>query len=281
MTRLNGSRPGSPDAPARPRRASFADRYGPVALVTGASSGIGRALAREAARRGLDLVLVARRERELRTLAGELAARHGVRAEVRPLDLAEPGAPAHLVDTTADLDVGLVVAAAGFGTSGPFLAASIAREREMLQVNCAAVLELTAASAGRMAARGRGGIVLLSSIVGFQGAPHAAHYAATKAYVQTLAEALHVELAPHGVDVLAAAPGPTASGFADRAGMVLGGRTLDPDAIAPTVLDALGRRPTVLPGALSRLLRDAVAPLPRRARVRVMGSVMAGMTRPR
>lgn len=169
------------------------------------------------------------------------------------------------------------VAAAGFGTSGPFLAADPAVEREMLRLNCEAVLATSLVFGRRMADRGRGGIVLMSSIVGFQGMPNAAHYAATKAYVQTLAEALHVELRPHGVDVLAAAPGPTRSGFADRADMTMG-RALSPAAVARGTLDALGRRPTALPGLLSRVLKDALAPLPRRARVRIMGAVMAGMT---
>jgi short-subunit dehydrogenase len=257
--------------------APFAVRYGPTALVTGASSGIGRALACEAAARGLDLVLVARRDAVLRDLAGELAARHGVRADALPLDLADPAAPARLAEQTADRDIGLLVAAAGFGTSGPLAGAPLAPEREMLQVNCGAVLELASTFGARAVARGRGGLVLLSSVVAFQGVPHAAHYAATKAYVQSLAEGLHGELAPHGVDVLAAAPGPVASGFAERAGLAPG-RTLDPDAIAPRILDGLGRRPTTVPGALSRLLKDSLAPLPRRARVRVMGKVMAGMT---
>ena len=121
-------------------------------------------------------------------------------------------------------------------------------------------------------------MVLLSSIVAFQGAPNAAHYAATKAYVQTLAEGLHVELAPRGVDVLAAAPGPVASGFADRAGMTLR-FTVGPEAIAPRILDALGRRSTTIPGLRSQLLRNSLAPLPRWARTRVMGKVMASMVR--
>ena len=151
----------------------------------------------------------------------------------------------------------------------------------MLAVNCGAVLELTRHYSRHLVARGGGGIVLLSSIVGYQGMPYAAHYAATKAWVHTLAEGLHRELAPTGVDVLAAAPGPVASGFADRAGMRLGA-TLTPESIADPILDALAaHRSVVLPGALSRLLRGAVAPLPRPLRTRIMGVVGAGMTRHR
>jgi short-subunit dehydrogenase len=118
----------------------------------------------------------------------------------------------------------------------------------------------------------------MSSIVGFQGTPNAAHYAATKAYVQTLAEALHVELAPLGVDVLASAPGPTASGFAARARMQMR-VALEPEDVARSTLEALGRTSTVLPGALSKLLAYSLVQLPQWARVRIMGRVMDGMTR--
>jgi short-subunit dehydrogenase len=115
---------------------------------------------------------------------------------------------------------------------------------------------------------------------GFQGMPNAAHYAATKAYVQALAEALYVELSPLGVDVLASAPGPTNSGFAARAGMRMG-MALNPSDVAQSTLDALGRKSTVLPGFLSKLLTYALVPLPRWGRVRIMGRVMRGMTKHR
>ena len=253
-------------------------RYGPSALVTGSSSGIGREIAVQLAAAGLDLVLVARRGNALRDLAADLAGRYGTDVRVLPLDLADPAGVEVLVDETAGTDIGLYVAAAGYGTSGPFLDAAPDDERDMLRLNCEAVLITTSVLARRMVERGRGGIVLMSSIVGFQGMPNAAHYAATKAWVQTLAEALHVELRPHGVDVLAAAPGPTHTGFADRAGMRMG-RALEPAVVARATLDALGRRPTAFPGLLSRALKDSLAPLPRRLRVRIMGSVMAGMTR--
>ena len=120
-------------------------------------------------------------------------------------------------------------------------------------------------------------MVLMRSIVGFQGMPDAAHYAATKAYLQVLAEGLAVELAPRGVAVLAAAPGPTQSGFAARARMKMG-NALEPSAIAQPILDALGRRSTVLPGFLSKLLVYSLVPLSRWVRVRIMGLVMRRMT---
>ncbi len=160
----------------------------------------------------------------------------------------------------------------------PFLRADAERECEMLDVNCCAVLLQSLHFGRRFAERGRGGIVLIGSLVGFQGTPLAAHYAATKAYVQTLAEALHVELAPLGVDVLASAPGPVHSGFAARAGMVMGAAA-QPADVARATLDALGRKMTVVPGSLSKALTYSLLPLPRRGRVRIMRRVMAGMTK--
>ncbi|MEE3719439.1 SDR family oxidoreductase [Tumidithrix elongata RA019] len=254
------------------------ERYGSWAVVTGASSGIGRAIAFRLAEAGLNLVLVARSQAALEEMAEDLTAQHGIDVEVVRLDLALESAVETLAATTRDLDIGLLVAAAGFGTSGQFLHSRLEQEMEMLNVNCRSLLGLSWHFGRRFAKRGRGGIVLMSSIVGFQGMPFAAHYAATKAYVQTLAEALNVELAPLGVDAIASAPGPTNSSFAHRAGMQMG-KALSPDEVAEATLKALGRQSTVLPGFLSKLLVYSLALLPRWARVRIMGSVMHGMTK--
>jgi short-subunit dehydrogenase len=262
----------------RPARAPLRERYGPWAVVTGASSGIGEALARRLAADGLRLVLVARGGAQLRDLAADLSARHGVDTRVVAADLAHRDGATAVTSATADLDVGLLVAAAGFGTSGPFLTADPERELAMLDVNCRAVLLHALHFGRRFAARGRGGLVLLGSIVGYQGVPRAAHYAATKAYVQSLGEALHLELAPQGVDVLVSAPGPVHSGFAARADMQMGA-ALRPDDVARATLAALGRRGTVAPGALSKLLTYSLAPLPRWGRSRILAHVMRGMTR--
>ncbi len=258
------------------RRETLRARYGPWAVVTGASSGIGRELALSLADAGLNLVLVARSQSVLERMAADLTARRGIEARVVAADLASEAGIGAVEAAARDLNVGLLVAAAGFGTSGSFLGSSLEKELEMLDVNCRAPLVMSLHFGRRFAGRGRGGIILMGSIVGFQGTPDAANYAATKAYVQTLAEALHAELAPLGVDVLASAPGPTDSGFAARAGMRMG-TTLESADVARATLDALGRRSTVLPGALSKLLAYSLAPLPRWARVRIMGRVMGGM----
>jgi short-subunit dehydrogenase len=252
-------------------------RYGPWAVVTGASSGIGAETAAQLGAAGLNLVLVARRSHVLEDLAATLRDRHGVDVMAVAVDLADPAGAEEVDRATEGLDVGLLVAAAGYGTSGEFLGADLAQELDMLQVNAAAPLILSHRFGARFARRGRGGVVLLSSVVAYQGVPRSANYAATKAYVQTLAEGLHAELAPRGVDVLSVAPGPVHSGFAGRAGMTMS-RALRPAEVVTPALRALGRRVTVAPGALSKVLSWSLATLPRRMRVRVMGRVMRAMT---
>ncbi|WP_289015713.1 SDR family NAD(P)-dependent oxidoreductase [uncultured Methylobacterium sp.] len=253
------------------------DRYLPTALVTGASDGIGRAFAQKLAEVGFDLVLVARREAALAQLAEELREQHQVCVEARPGDLSDPAQVEAIAQATVDMDLGLLVAAAGFGTSGPFIDGDREAVMNMIDVNCRALAQLTHIFARRMVGRGRDGIVLMSSLVAFQGVPQAASYAATKAFVQTLAEGLRVELRPRGIDVLASAPGPVMSGFGRRAAMrITSGQTSE--EVAGQSVAALGRRTTVRPGLLSKLLETSLKPLPRAGRVWMMCRVMAGMT---
>lgn len=259
------------------RPSSIAKRYGPWAVVTGASAGIGEAFARHLAAEGLNLVLVARRQGALDCLATELRGSAGVECRVLPSDLTTMGATARLADATADLDVGLLVAAAGFGTSGPLLRSTLAMEAEMNDLNCRAVMAQAWHFGQRFVRRRRGGMVFMSSLLAFHGTPNAAHYGATKAYVQTLAEGLRVEWEPHGVDVIASAPGPVRSGFAARADLHMP-RAVPAEVVARVTMNALGRRTTVRPGALSKLLGWGLAMLPRWGQVQVITQVMKGMT---
>lgn len=146
----------------------------------------------------------------------------------------------------------------------------------MLALNAGHVLQIAHRFGTRLRIRGRGGLVLFGSVVGFQGTPLSANYAATKAYVQSLAEALAVEWDELGVDVLSCAPGPVATGFARRAGMAMG-NAADPDDLVGPCLDALGRRTTVRPGGLAKLLGYGLMTLPRPLRTRVLHQVMRGM----
>ena len=257
--------------------ARFAARYGPWALVTGASDGIGRELARAIAASGVSVVLVARREDRLRALADELRATKQIEVRVIAADLARRDEITRVLLETSDLDVGLFIAGAGFGTSGAFLDAPLEEELSMLDVNCRASVVMTHALALRMRQRARGGIVLFSSLLAFQGVARAAHYAATKAYMQVLAEGLRTELAPLGIDVLACAPGPVTSGFGARADMKMS-MAIPVEAVAMPTLRALGRQTTVRPGWLSWLLELSLATLPRWGRSFILGRVMRGMT---
>ncbi len=205
-----------------PIRSGSLRAYGPWAVVTGASDGIGRAIATELASQGVSLVLVARRRAALEAVAESLTTRFGVEARPLVADLASPTETARIDAETRELDVGMLVAAAGYGGGGPFVDASQEAELGMIDVNCRALAQSAQDFARRFVARGRGALILMSSLVAFQGVPRAANYAATKAYVQTLAEGLAVELKGKGVDVLASAPGPVVSGFGARAGMAIG-----------------------------------------------------------
>ena len=189
----------------------------PVALVTGASAGIGREIARVLASTH-DLALSARREGELRALAAELAP---AACHVFPADLADPAAPRALFDAVASagLTVDVLVNNAGFGDLGPFAEADLAKLLRMIQVNVAALTELTGLFLPGMVARGRGRILNVGSVAGFQPGPLMAVYYATKAYVNSFSEALWSELRGTGVTATCLAPGPTRSEFAAASGM--------------------------------------------------------------
>jgi short-subunit dehydrogenase len=255
--------------------ADLKTRFGPAALVTGASDGIGRAFAEALAERGFDLVLIARREVVLQGLARELIARHGVTVTVIAADLSAPGAVTETLARTEAQPIGLLVAAAGFGSTGAFLDLDPGTEAGMVDLNCRSVVELTHGLGRRMAAQGRGGIVLISSVLGFSGAPFSSTYAATKGFIQSFAEGLAVELRPLGIPVLSVAPGPVASGFAARARMQVS-RTDTPETVARASLAALTRGGTLRPGVMGKLLGWSLAMMPRWGRVRVLGQIMKG-----
>ena len=255
--------------------------YGTWALVTGASEGIGRACALALAAAGLNVVLVARREPLLREVAQACEAL-GRQARVVVLDLSLHDAAGRVEAATSDLDLGILIAAAGFGASGAFVACERENELSMIDVNCRSTADFAHRFGQRFARQKRGALVLFSSIVAFQGVPLSANYAATKAYVQSLAEGLRSELQPLGVRVIACAPGPVHTGFATRAGMVLGNAAA-PELVAESLVRSLARAPgwfsvgTIRPGILAKLLSFSLSTLPRWGRIRVMTLIMRGM----
>lgn len=200
--------------------ASTASSRRPVALVTGASSGIGAELAREAAKDGHDVVLVARRRDAMQTLAEKLEG-EGATVTVIPADLGEAGAAAALAQELAvrGIELDVLINAAGLGDSGRFDRAAPETIAAMLQVNVVALTELTRLVLPQMVARQRGKIMLVASTAAFQPGPQMAVYYASKAYVLSFGRAIGYELRRTGVTVTTLCPGPTATGFAKVAQM--------------------------------------------------------------
>ena len=180
--------------------------YGPWALVTGASSGIGEEFARQAAANGLNVVLVARREERLKEIAAELTTHHGIETRVLPVDLAEDGAFEAIIEGTDGLDIGLVISNAGAGNPGPFISLPHDRLREIVRLNVFAHLDLAHHFGKKLAERGRGGLLLVSAVAAAGGLPFMANDSTTKAYVLNLGEALNVELRQAGVNVTVLVP---------------------------------------------------------------------------
>jgi short-subunit dehydrogenase len=252
----------------------------PVALVTGASSGIGLELARVAAARGHDVVLVARGEDALRALSDELARDHGVAAHVVPADLSAPAGPDAVVAATEGLglQVDVLVNNAGFGLYGDFVDTDLAIERDMIAVNVAAPTILAKRFARHMVRRGRGRILNVASTAAFQPGPRMAVYYATKAYVLSLSLALSIELEGTGVTVTCLAPGPVRTPFRERARvsrsrLFSGERGGEPAQVARAGWNALERgRRLAIPGVWNRIgsVAARMVPLPLAARVVAM-----------
>jgi short-subunit dehydrogenase len=257
---------------------NFAKRYGPYAMVTGASEGIGASFAEELAKAGINVVLVARREDQLNKLARRLEAKYAVLCPVISVDLSKADEVEAMFRITDQIDIGLVVCNAGFGTAGNFLDSDVGNELNMLSVNCNAVTRMAHHMGLKLKARGHGGLILLSSIVATQGAARSAHYAATKAYIQTLGEGLQQEWSKIGIDLLIVAPGPVTTGFALRSNMQMG-KAATPEVVAQESLKALGRKKLIHPGWLAKLMSFSLSTAPRRIRVLIMGAIMGSMTK--
>ncbi len=249
------------------------------ALVTGASSGIGEAIARRLAAEGSALVVVARDRARLDALAAELAGTDRTEVEVLAADLSDPAALAEVAARVASDDhpVDLLVNNAGFGTYGPFIELDADEEDREVGVNCQALLRLCHAAAPAMVARGRGAILNVSSMAARAAAPRNSTYAATKAFVSHLSDGLHEELRGTGVTVTVVEPGFTRTEFQQRAGLREGagmpGFVWQPaDAVAASALEGARRgRALVVPGNHNRVAAGAAALVPRNVKRRVVG----------
>ncbi len=252
---------------------------GQTALITGASSGIGAAYAREFAARGADLVLVARGAEAMQQLATQLRSEHGRRVDVIAADLGAPGAADRLAEEVAALgiDVDVLINNAGFGLHGDFVGADEGRLTAMIQLNCVALVDLTRRFLPGMIDRRRGTVVNVASTAAFQPLPHMALYGATKAFVLSFTEALYAEAKPAGVKVLAICPGATETSFFAIAGEDASlGRRRTPEQVVATTMAALDRgRPSRVDGLFNAVLAAMPRVAPRRMVVALAGRSMA------
>ena len=250
-------------------------------LITGASSGIGEAFARELARRGHDLLLVARSEEKLIALCNELGRIQNIRAQYVAMDLSEGGAPARLIEETEkrDLQIDFLINNAGFGSMGDFADLDLNRELNMIDLNIKSLVELTHRFLQPMRERKRGTIINVASTAGFQPVPFMATYAATKAFVLSFSEALWEENRPYGIQVMALCPGVTQTSFFEAARMQRPpARTVQtPEEVVDTALRALKRgKGHVVSGWANFIATESERLVPRWLVLRAIGAIMRG-----
>lgn len=252
------------------------NKFGPWAIVTGASSGIGKEFARQLAASGLNVVLVARRKSVLEDLGQGLTKQYDVQYRAVDVDLSDENFMERVISSTRDLDIGLVVSNAGAIVYGNFLTAERASLYQGLHLNVTSHLNLIHHFGQHLAARGRGGVILVSSTAGLQGTPYMADYAAAKAYVLSLGEALHVEFEKLGVNVTVLVPGPTDTPMMANSGTEPGDlpmKVMSAEQCAAEGLAALNaNQSSHITGTMMRIM---MALTPRSVRPKMLGSMVA------
>ena len=254
----------------------FKDKYGPWALIAGASDGLGEAFAISLAEKGLNLVLVARRLKLLDVLSKNLKKNYNVDVKILQLDLSSSEMLAKIEEITDKVHVGLLVYVASMSTIGPFLNQDIEDHLKIINVNCRGPSLLSHHFGRKMIKNGKGGIILMSSLSGLQGSPMVTHYAASKAYNIVLAEGLWGELKPHGIDVLASIAGQIETPQTDSRNPDYDSfkpHLMTSEAIVKETLKTLGKKVSFIPGRANRrnifLLQHL---LPRKKSVKIVGN---------
>ncbi len=255
-------------------------KHGPWAVVTGASAGLGEHFARQLAASGLNLFLVARRQERLEVLCDQLKRAHGVQARYAVLDLAQEGSDLALDQATADLDVGLLVDNAGAGYFGRFDGQDPERLAAMIRLNCTGVMLVAHRFVGRFKRRGRGGIIIVASLAGFQATPWMSVYGATKGFDLLFGEGLAQELRGSGIDVLVLNPGSTSTEFGKVAGSTGGGFSMRPEKVVGGAIRALGRKVVYVPGATNKLVALVDRIFPRGFVAHMSGRTLRKITPP-
>src|SRR6266446_1900664 len=255
-------------------------QFGPWALITGASSVIGREFARQIAASGINIVLVARRQDLLKEVGVEFSKRYGVEHRVVVLDVSREDFIGQLAPATADLDIGLVVSNAGTGNPGEFLKLDRQLHQATLRVSTMAHLDITHHFGAKLAKRRRGGLILAGAMGAENGVPYMANDGAAKAYVHSLGEALHYEFKPLGVYVTVLAAGFTNTAVLEKFGLDPKTMPMKPMSVEQCVSEALSglrkNRSKIVPGRLNRILNALVpASLARKMEADLLGKGLA------
>ena len=249
-------------------------RFGPWAVITGASSGIGKEFARQISASGVHVALVARRELLLRTVGAECTQASGVQHRVIPLDLSEPDFLP--VNATRDLDVGLVVSNAGTGNPGRFLDKGREELMELLRLNTGAHLDIARHFGERLVRRGSGGLLFVGAMGADKGIPFMANEAGAKAYVRSLSLSLHEELKSDGIHVTVLPPASTETPVLKKFGFDPATMPMKPMTVDRCVYEGLRaltqNRPVIIPGRVNRIMNAVIPPAMAR---RLMGSMFA------
>ena len=260
-------------------------RFGPWALVTGASSGIGKEFARQIAASGINIVLVARREDLLKEVGVEFSRRYGVEHRVVVLDVSREDFIGQLASATDDLDIGLVVSNAGTGNPGEFLKLDRQLLEETLRLNTMSHLDIAHYFGGKLAERRRGGLILVGAMGAENGIPCMANDGGAKAYVHSLGEALHYEFKPLGVYVTVLAAGVTNTAVLEKFALDPKTMPMKPMSVEQCVSEGLSglvkNRSRIVPGRLNRILNALVpASLARKMLADLLGKGLASKSAP-
>lgn len=253
---------------------NYTNKYGQWALVTGGTAGIGLALAKQAASQGLNIILVARRVDLLAQTQKAIQDQYQVKVKIIELDLTLDSALDKLFEETKNLDVGLLIPNAGIELNGLFINSSLEENRKLLRLNTEVPMALIHHYGRKMAARNKGGILLISSGFGYQGVPYIANYSATKSYILTLGEALNVELKNYGVDVTVLSPGLTKTAMTDNSTIdfdKLPVLSMSADMVAGIGMQALGKKSTIVAGFVNKFYIWLNRLVPRSVPVKLFG----------
>jgi len=236
---------------------SFKEKYGPWALVTGATSGIGEAISHELASKGINIALVARKKEDLELKASLLKTKYHIDTQIISADISTEDGIDKVKTTTKELSIGLLAIAAGLEVNGAFEKNDLQKELKVVQININATLQLTHHFAEKMVSVGKGGIILVSSLSGHMPNPYFANYAGTKAYVLNFGASLYGELKPKGVDVTVLSPGLTNTPMIKDNGVDWSKtpiQAMSPEKVAQTAVNSLGKKLIAIPGTKNKIM---------------------------